>query len=456
MGEFTMRKSRGLSTVVGAVFFVIAATTVITYITYSMNSIENFSNSVIVSQSQNVDRGIESIKISKVTFDGGKFNLTVANTGSVPVKITRLWITNQSSSVPSDIKVNVNAIIDPGKEKYNIGQTVTASSSKNYNLKLVTERGNIATYQVSPQMSTRIQVVSPGTVNPGVDFKVVSLITNNSTTTGNIANLVPTLTANTTITKISGPTPSHVSSLPQGSTAAFTWTYKAPINVGGIRFNASYTGAPQGSFVISNVTNKLSQEAAAATSSQWSQAASRVGILISGIPNPVETSSTGGTHRFGIGIINPLDRPVDIYAVSISTIGVDYLGGTVIGYEPVTGWRLQTSGNNIVIWEAGATPVVIPAKSVGQFRVTSQGSSIGSAPTELLTAVQALTSEGKLNTMYPMAAKSTYSTMNVYYTPTPLTPTVNWGYLIKDIPSGKTTQVFNATLENTSSAALNS
>ncbi|MFB5638261.1 MAG: hypothetical protein ACE5RF_07605, partial [Nitrosarchaeum sp.] len=144
-----MRKSRGLSTVVGAVFFVIAATTVITYITYSMNSIENFSNSVIVSQSQNVDRGIESIKISKVTFDGGKFNLTVANTGSVPVKITRLWITNQSSSVPSDIKVNVNAIIDPGKEKYNIGQTVTASSSKNYNLKLVTERGNIATYQVS-------------------------------------------------------------------------------------------------------------------------------------------------------------------------------------------------------------------------------------------------------------------------------------------------------------------
>lgn len=453
-----MRYRRGLSTVVGAVFFIIATTTVVTYITYSMNSIDNFSQSVIVSESQNIDRGRESITISQVGIVNNKFNMTVTNTGSLPVKLTRLWVTNQNG-ITDDQKADLNIQLNPGQQQYNIGQStvITADSTASYNLKVVTERGNISTFQVSPNTSTRIQLITPGTIAPNTNFKVVSLITNNSTTPNNIANLNATMNyTGTTMTKVDGPTPSIISTLPQGSTASFTWTYTSPATTGVIIFNGSYVGAPSGSFVLANTTNQLSAEAAAATSSQWSQAASRVGILISGIPNPVETSATGGTHRFGIGIINPLDRPVDIYSVSVSTMNIDYLGGSVVGYEPLTGWRLQTSGNNIVIWEGGTTPVVIPPRSVGQFRVTTQGSSIGSAPTELLTVVQALSSEGKLSVMYPMAAKSTYSTINVFYTPTPLTPTVNWGYLIKDIPSGKTTQVFNATLENSSSAALNS
>ncbi len=452
-----MRYRRGLSTVVGAVFFVIATTTVITYITYSMNSIDNFSQSVIVSESQNIDRGREEITISQVTITGGLFNMTVTNTGSLPVHLTRLWVTNQDG-VTSDKKADLDIRLNPGAQQYNIGQStgISAVSTASYNLKVVTERGNISTFQVSPNISTRVQLIAPGTVAPGEDFTITSLITNNSTTPNNIANLMPILNSTMNMTKVNGPTPSSIAALPQGSTAAFTWTYEAPVTVGVISLNASYTGAPQGSFFISNVTNQLSAEASEASSSQWSQAASRVGILISGIPNPIESSATAGAYKFGIGIINPLDRIVNIYAISISTPGQDYLGGTVAGYEPLdTNWRLQTAGNNIVLWEGGDTPFSIPAKSVAQFRVTTQGSSIGTAPTEFLILIQALTSEGKLNVLYPVSAKSSFSTMNMFYTNNPLLPAANWGYLIKNIPSGKTTQIFNATVENASAASHN-
>jgi hypothetical protein len=136
----------------------------------------------------------------------------------------------------------------------------------------------------------------------------------------------------------------------------------------------------------------LSAESEEATNSQWSQAASRVGILISGVPNPVEAAAGGGGQKWGVGIINPLNRDVEVYSISVSTPGDDFLGGTIIGWEPADlNWRLQTSGNNIALWEGGDSPHTIPAESVGNFRMSINGSSIGSAPTELLGTIQAKT-----------------------------------------------------------------
>ncbi len=451
-----MRTRRGLSTVVGAVFFVIATTTVITYVTYSMNSIDNFSQSVIVSESENIDRGREGIDISKVTIDGGKFNMTVSNTGSLPVHLTRLWVSNQDLPTPSDTKAELDIRINPGEEQYNIGQStsISASSSTSYNLKIITERGNAATFQVSPNVSTRIQVIAPGTVAPGEDFTIASLITNNSTVRNNIANLIPLMNSTTNMTVVNGPIPSSITALPQGSTSAFTWTYTAPTTVGIIPFNASYTDAPQGSFFLFNVTNELTEESAAATNSQWSQAASRVGILISGVPNPVQASSSGGYQKWGIGIINPLDRSVDIYAVSVSTPGRNFFGGTLIEGDPTDlKWRLQTTGDPILLWEGGATPLTIPARSVGNFRAQIQGGAagLGSAPGELFATIQALTSEGKLSVLYPISIKNTFPTINVFYTSNATSPANNWSYLITNVPSGKTPQIFNATVQNSSS-----
>ena len=456
-----MRNRRGLSTVVGAVFFVIAATTVISYISYSMNTIDQFAESVIVKEAENINRGLEHITISKISIDGGEFNMTVVNTGSLPVHLTRLWITDENSALP-DQKLDLDVRINPGKEAIKIGQGITADSSISYSLKVVTERGNLATFQVSPDVSTQLQLVAPAAVDLLQDFRVTAYITNNSIKPNNIANLVPILKTNVTLTQVNGPLPPSIQTLLQGNTAVFTWTYQAPALAQGVSFNVTYVGAPDGLVAWSNMTAAKSGEAELAGTSDWSQAAKRVGILISGVPDPVESSGSASAWmgKWGIGIINPLDRPVYIYSVGILTAVKDIFFDDPVEHEPADGnWRHASLGEQgMILWEGGSSPVTVPPKSVAQFRVETEFKTLGSDPVEGTFVIQALTSEGKMSTIYTISAFGSHPTINVFYT-TDISipyPTTDWGYLIDNIPSGKIGQIFNATVENSSDNDLTS
>ena len=449
-----MRSRRALSTVVGAVFFVIAATTVISYISYSMNSIDLFSQSVIVSESENVNRAKEDITISKISIVGGEFNMTVVNTGSLPVHLTRVWVTDEDSAA-SDKKINLDVRINPGNEKYNIGQGtgVLADPTISYTLKAVTERGNVATFRISPDVSTSVRLLVPGSAINDERMAITLLILNNSTTPNNIADLEPILTSNVTLVQI-GKNQSNVESLKTGEMASFTWKYQSPLVAQGVSFKGTYVGAPSGAFDISNTTIYDISEAQSATTSQWSEKARKVGILISGIPSPIDSTGTEGLTRFGIGIINPLQRPVYVYAVAINTISNDIFSETVNGIEPTTGWGLQSkTDHSVIYWQAGSgDPVTIVPESVGQFRVTTD---VKAASLDLLESpimIEALTSEGKLTIMYNISIKTDYPTLNVYYTTDPsssATPDANWGYNLAGIPSGAW-KIFNATVENSS------
>jgi hypothetical protein len=417
-----------------------------------MNSIDNFSQSVIVSESQNIDRGREEITISQVRIDGLKFNMTVVNTGSLPVHLTRLWVTNQDG-VTADQKADLDINLNPGQQQYNIGQFtgISAVSTESYNLKVVTERGNISTFHVSPDVSTQIQLVLPGEVQPGENFRVVTLITNNSTMPNNIVDLVPIILNNGSLTQIDGPLPPSIKTLPQGNTATFTSTYVAPSLSGGIGFNATYVGAPTGAIVNSNMTVALSAESEAATNSQWSQAASRVGILISGIPNPVNSAS-GSAYlgKWGIGVINPLDREVQVYSVGILASNIKIFDTLLPAHqiEPTSGWRRVDLGNDqdMILWEGGSNPITIGKRDVGQFRVETNFKLTGT--TESVIIISALTSEGKLNVMYTISVFTNNPIVNAYYTSNPSDPLNNWTYIISGIPSGKNDQIFNATIHN--------
>jgi len=453
-----MRKRRGLSTVVGAVFFVIAATTVITYISTSMNSIEEFSQSVIVAEAENINRGMEEISITRTTIVGGEFNMTVTNTGSLPVHLTRLWVTDEDSTA-SDKKADLDVRINPGNEIYNIGQGtgISADSTVSYTLKAVTERGNIATFGISPDVSTNVKLLVPGSAINDELFAVTLLILNNSTSPNNIANLEPVLTSNVTLTQI-GTNQSNVQSLKTGEMASFSWNYMAPEINQGISFTGSYVGAPSGSFDISNTTIYDISEAQTASSSQWSEKARKVGILISGIPSPIDSSNNAGLARFGVGIINPLDREVEIYSVAINSFNLGIFSQNPNDIEPSTGWKqIDKSSHSLLYWQhPSGNPRVIEPMSVAQFRVTIDITK-GSGNLESPLMVQALTSEGKLSILYNITIDAEYPTINAFYTADPLDPIgdsdENWGYQIQGIKSGSHT-VFNSTVENTSDNEL--
>lgn len=451
-----MKSRRGLSTVVGAVFFVIAATTVITYISYSMNSIDEFAQSVIVSEAENINRGMEGISIPQATIVGGEFNMTVVNTGSLPVKLTRLWVVNEDTGINS--KADLDETINPGNQKYDIGQStgISIDSTSSYTLKAVTSRGNVATFSVSPNTSTQTQIILPAEVAPGEVFRVVSIITNNSTLQNNIANLVPIIANNGSLALVQEIIPPSVAVLPKGSSVTFSSSWSAPLSVGTIEFMANYTGSPSGAGINSTINVAISSEAEEATISDWSQAAQRVGILVSGVPDPVDTGNVNA--KFGVGIINPLDRPVTVYAVGITSPVEKFFTGIPTEHEPDDGnWDIiapSASKPSMMIWEGGNSPVEIPPFSVAQFRVEAKNSPTNEGQSFLL--YQALTSEGKMSIAYTVATDASYPTINMYYTNNTASPTENWSYLIPDIPSGKVGQIFNATIENSSANDLTS
>jgi len=87
-------KRRGLSTVVGAVFFVLVMASTIGYVTYSLDLVDDLARQVDASQDRNLNRQSEEFVISNLGVDNNKFNLTVTNTGSLPINITKMWAKN--------------------------------------------------------------------------------------------------------------------------------------------------------------------------------------------------------------------------------------------------------------------------------------------------------------------------------------------------------------------------
>ena len=226
-----MKNRRGLSSVVGTVFAIIALATTIGYVTYSMNVLEKFNNSVITTNIETLDKSKEQIQVTKVTIDSNKFNITASNSGDLPIHLTRLWITN-TTSVDQVFKYDIDYNIAPGKSQIKIGQNlpIYAKTTQAYDLKLITDRGNMKEFYVNSVGTAplNIQLIAlPPTVPSGFKTQLVMTVTNNGS--GTLTNVVPVLTpvGSPTATCTPDPvSPSKYATLTPGSTAIFSWAVK--------------------------------------------------------------------------------------------------------------------------------------------------------------------------------------------------------------------------------------
>jgi hypothetical protein len=74
-----MKSRRGISSVIGAVFFIIIFTTTISYVTYDMNLLNNFSNAIVSKTQADADTNHEQFSVTQATIANNKFNITVQN-----------------------------------------------------------------------------------------------------------------------------------------------------------------------------------------------------------------------------------------------------------------------------------------------------------------------------------------------------------------------------------------
>jgi len=250
-------KRRGLSTIVGATFFVIVMGSTIGYVTYSLDLIDDLARQVNAKQDTKINIQKEKFEISKVSIDGAnEFNITVTNTGSIPINITNMWAKNMTDPLWNQTKHKINQLVSPGQSVVNVGQGtgLVALDSESYSLKLVTSRGNTQTTQLVSAASQPLDMklyVTPTSPVSTSDVTLLYTVTNNLTG-GIVQSLTPIIappitTGIASATYVSGPTPASIGSLPPGEMVFFEWTYNIEGNDGDqVIFNATLANAVPG------------------------------------------------------------------------------------------------------------------------------------------------------------------------------------------------------------------
>ncbi len=229
-----LQNRRGLTTAVGTIFFVVIATSIVGYVTYSTNVISIISESVQIKQTINYERNTEEFEVVKVSTVNNKFNFTLQNTGNIPVNVTRLWVQNTTDSTWPSSKFNINTAIAPGATITNVGQNIdlVSLSTQSYLMKLVTERGSsqILILNSVGEESLYLKLHAAPTV-VATDFTTTLILEVINTGTSQLLNLqaeMDSVTPScgiTCATLVSGPDPATFSSLDLGDVATFEWVY---------------------------------------------------------------------------------------------------------------------------------------------------------------------------------------------------------------------------------------
>ena len=193
-------KRRGMSTIIGATFFVIVMGSTIGYVTYSMDLLDDLARQIDASQDKNLNRQSEEFVISKLGVDNNKFNLTITNTGSLPINITKMWAKNLTDSTWNQTSYTINQVVSPGGIITNIGQGtgLISNDTQSYSLKLLTSRGNaelVTTIAVGGSAfgSGALEMNLIATTKNPMDSQNVTMIysVKNNLTAGAIQSIVP-------------------------------------------------------------------------------------------------------------------------------------------------------------------------------------------------------------------------------------------------------------------------
>src|SRR6185312_4502178 len=215
---------------------IIALTSTVTYVSYSMGILDNYNQSVLAKNQQLSDVNKEMFQVSSITVPNNKLNITVTNIGNIPINFTKIWIQNTTATDWVRSYTTAGSFVTAGGTLKNIGQNIPVyiNSANSYNVKLVTSRGNTQQFTVNSIISTKLNIqlyAFPSTVLSGFKSQIVLVVTNNST--GTLANLTPAVsvspTTGTPTCTLGVASPSKVDTLLPGGTAVLSW----PVTVSG-------------------------------------------------------------------------------------------------------------------------------------------------------------------------------------------------------------------------------
>lgn len=229
-----MKSHRGLASVIGAVFLIAIVMSALSYITYSLEIMGNFSESLIIEESRLKDKLRESFDITSISITAeNKLDGMIKNTGEIPVKLTALYIDEQGVN---DVvqKFTLDAAIAPGRTVNILDLTdFTIDPTKGYNMKLITSRGEVTSFYINSASVEPLffnLVAIPKTVSTTFAATLLFTVVNNMSNNNILYNLTPQIevssdTGLALAEYISGPKPALYPALAPGDIASFEYSY---------------------------------------------------------------------------------------------------------------------------------------------------------------------------------------------------------------------------------------
>jgi len=265
------RKNTGITTIIAATFMVVIIMVGLGAMAWSLGLQNNFSQTITEKNLSDIERVNESIEIRDVRIDNSRFNMTVVNTGALPTKIVRMWVTNvtDTNGWQQQYDFSKFIVINPGESATGIGTdlSVVATNSSSYRFNLVTERGSSANFLLSYAKDNIIKLnlfASPKSTPTGQEITLILSVTNDLPNSNALQSINPSInwtrveaaigSTNATATLVSGPTPTIEKSIGTSETAFFKWIYNIAGDIGDtINFNATLVGGKQGNYVLESV-----------------------------------------------------------------------------------------------------------------------------------------------------------------------------------------------------------
>ena len=266
------KHKKGISTIIAAIFMVAIIMVGLNVMTWGLNLQNNFGQVLTEKNVSEAERVKEKIELRDVKIDSNKFNMTVVNTGTLPVKLVNMWVTNTTDTNGWHKNYTLNKLINPGDSLTGLGtglSSLVAKNSSSYKINLVTERGSAANFQILSPTDKAIKMnlfPLPRSVPTRQNVTLLFGVTNNLTDGSIVQSITPKLkwppayteaaqgTIEAKATIMEGPTPISARSLFLAESVFFKWIIKVEGDPGDrITFNATIANAKVGNYVIEPV-----------------------------------------------------------------------------------------------------------------------------------------------------------------------------------------------------------
>jgi hypothetical protein len=329
----TRRQRKALSTVVAAVFMIIIMAGSLGLTSWTLREQDRVTEEILLKTNEKLSRLNEELKISQVGIANNKFNLTLTNQGGSATVVKAIYFVNETASPKQQYRYDVNYVVDGRAIVQNVGQNLpfTTKNSTSYSIRVVTDSGLAASSEYVSGSLTPLPMslyVIPPTVTTGENVTILYAITNNSTSSAPSLNLSPKITSSVscaagqtcTLTKIkSGPSSVTVY---KGATSLVKEVYRVdgPPDTR-MTFNASFTGAKAGNYVIEKgtvIVVTLSQNLVTGIATKPDM------YLI--LPGPFGNSGQQGL--WGTVVVNPTASPMKVSRVLMTAFTGSHTGAT--------------------------------------------------------------------------------------------------------------------------------